>query len=92
MYKIGEFKNGSHFAKESFASESLNEVKERFVEMWNATEFCPEGSDNEAADAEEAWYYKRFSVDTNNIGVFEVEDDEPMVTNYVYAGGVSNLI
>ena len=91
-YKIGTYKNGQQIAKEVFSSEILNEVKSEFKRMFNATDFCPEGTDNQADNAEEAWKFKRFSEDTNNVAVFEVEEDEALHTNFTYQGCTSTMM
>ena len=91
-YKIGTYKNGQQIAKEVFQSENLEEVKSEFKRMFNATDFCPEGTDNQANNAEEAWKFKRFSEDTNNVAVFEVEADEVLHTNYTYHGWTSKIM
>ena len=88
-YKIGIYKNGQQVAKEVFASENLQEVENEFKRMYDATDFCPEGTDNEPETDEDAWYYKHFSEDTNNVAVFEVEDNEALYTNYTYQGCIS---
>jgi len=91
-FKIGTYKNGQQIAKEVFQSENLEEVKSEFKRMFNSTDFCPEGTDNEADNAEEAWNFKRFSEDTNNVAVFEVEEDEVLHTNYTYQGCTSKIM
>ena len=91
-YKIGTYKNGQQIAKEVFQSENLEEVKSEFKRMFNSTDFCPEGTDNQANNAEEAWNFKRFSEDTNNVAVFEVEEDEVLHTNYTYQGCTSKIM
>jgi len=92
VYKIGIYKNGQQIAKEVFASENLQEVKNEFVRMWNSTDFDPEGIDNQADTAEKAWYYKHFCEDTNNVAVFEVEEKEGLHTNYTYQGLESKMM
>ena len=91
-FKIGTYKNGQQIAKEVFQSENLEEVKSEFKRMFNSTDFCPEGTDNQANNAEEAWNFKRFSEDTNNVAVFEVEADEVLHTNYTYQGCTSKIM
>jgi len=91
-YKIGTYKNGQQVAQEVFSSENLEEVKSEFKRMFNSTDFCPEGTDNQANNAEEAWNFKRFSEDTNNVAVFEVEEDEALHTNYTYQGCTSTMM
>ena len=91
-YKIGTYKNGQQIAKEVFASENLNEVENEFKRMFDATDFCPEGTDNQGDNADEAWNWKQFSEDTNNVAVFEVEEDEALHTNYTYQGCNSKMI
>ena len=91
-YKIGTYKNGQQVAQEVFSSEILEEVKSEFKRMFNATDFCSEGTDNQANNAEEAWNFKRFSEDTNNVAVFEVEADEVLHTNYTYQGCTSKIM
>jgi len=88
-YKIGTYKNGQQLANEVFESENLNKVENEFKRMFEATDFCPEGTDNEADNADEAWNYKHFSEDTSNVAVFEVEADEALHTNYTYQGCTS---
>ena len=63
-----------------------------FKRMFNSTDFCPEGTDNQANNAEEAWKFKRFSEDTNNVAVFEVEVYEALHTNYTYQGCTSTMM
>jgi len=92
IYKIGTYKNGQQIAKEVFASENLEEVKDEFIRMWKATNFDPEGIDMQADNAEQAWYYKHFQEDTNNVAVFEVEENEALHTNYTYQGCVSKMM
>ena len=91
-FKIGTYKNGQQIAKEVFQSENLEEVKSEFKRMFNSTDFCPEGTDNQADNAEEAWKFKRFCEDTNNVAVFEVEEDEVLHTNYTYHGWTSKIM
>ena len=91
-FKIGTYKNGQQIAKEVFSSEILNEVESEFKRMFNSTDFCPEGTDNQANNAEEAWNFKRFSEDTNNVAVFEVEVYEALHTNYTYQGCTSKIM
>jgi hypothetical protein len=91
-YKIGTFKNGQQIAKEVFASENLNEVEDEFVRMYEDTEFCPEGTDCEPETSEHARVYKHFSEDTNNVAVFEVEEDEALHTNYTYQCCTSKMM
>jgi len=91
-YKIGTYKNGQQIANEVFASDDLQDVENEFKRMWEATDFCPEGTDNEADNADQAWNWKHFSEDTNNVAVFEVEDGEALHTNYTYQGCTSKMI
>ena len=91
-YKIGTYKNGQQIATEVYSSENLSEVEKEFKRMWNATEFCPEGTDNESANVDDAWEWKHFSEDTNNVAVFEVEDGEALHTNYTYCGFESKMM
>ena len=91
-FKIGFYKNGQQVAQEVFSSENLEEVESEFKRMFNATAFCSEGTDNEADNAEEAWKFKRFSEDTNNVAVFEVEVYEALHTNYTYQCCTSTMI
>lgn len=93
IYKIGTYKNGEHFAKSVYQSTDLNKVEQEFKEMWKATDFCPEGTDNEADNAEEAWNWKHFSEDTNNVAVFECESEsEPCKTDYRAAFIIPNIM
>lgn len=87
-----EYKNGQQIAKEVFASKDIEEIKNEFKRMWEATDFCPEGTDNEAENSEHAWEFKHFSEDTNNVAVFEVEEDEALHTNYTYQGCTSKMM
>ena len=92
IYKIGIYKNGQQIADEVFSSEDLSEVMDEFKRMWESTDFCPEGTDNEAENADEAWECKHFSEDTNNVAVFEVDEDESLHTNYTYQGFTSKIM
>lgn len=92
MYKIGTYKNGQQIANEVFSSENLNEVENEFKRMWEATDFCPEGTDMQTDNSEQAWYYKHFVEDTNNVAVFEVEEDEALHTSYTYQGCTSKMM
>lgn len=91
-YKIGTYKNGQQLAYEVFASENLSEIESEFKRMFEATDFCPEGTDSQADDASEAWERKRFSEDTNNVAVFEVEEGEALHTDYTYIGCDSKIM
>ena len=91
IYKIGMYKSGNQFAKEVFASENLEEVETEFKRMWESTDFCPEGTDNEAGNAEQAWELKHFSEDVNHVAVFKCNnEDDVCATTYIYTGGISN--
>jgi|GEM_PF-2793368 len=91
IYKIGTYKNGQQIAKEVFLSKNLDEVKIEFIRMYENTDFCPEGTDNQPETGEDAWYYKHFSEDTNNVAVFQCKNEhDPCLTNYVWTGGTSN--
>jgi len=80
-YKIGTYKNGQQIAKEVFANENLKEVEIEFKRMFEAIDFCPEGTDNQAENSCEAWNRKRFSEDINNVAVFECDGDDSLRTN-----------
>lgn len=91
-YKIGTYKSGQQFAKSIFESENIEEVKAEFIRMFEATEFDPEGSDNEPKNEEQAWELKGFCEDTNHVAVYECEislddDDqeisEPCINSYM---------
>jgi hypothetical protein len=93
MYKIGTYKSGQQIAKEQFRSNNLEEIKNEFIRMFEATEFCPEGTDNEPENSEDAWKYKHFCEDTNHVAIFECENEEDICkTNWIYQGMESNLI
>ena len=91
-YKIGTYKNGQQIANEVFESENLKDVETEFKRMFEATDFCPEGTDNQADNADEAWNLKHFAEDTNNVSVFEVEEGEALHTNYTYQGCTSKMM
>lgn len=94
-FKIGMYKNGQQIAKEVFQDDDLNVIKEEFKRMFDATtEDCwetnveqgyPENT-VEGTTFEQAWDMKHFSEDTNNVAVFEVEENELLHTNYTYQG------
>lgn len=91
--KIGIFKNGQQFAKEVFASCNIQDVEREFKRMWNETEFCPEGTDNESESADIAWEFKKFSEDTTNVAVFEcLNENDLLHTCYCNQGFISNMI
>jgi len=93
MYKIGIYKAGQQIAKEVFASENLEEVKAEFCRMWNATEFDPDGIDNQSDSAEDAWNErKHFSEDTNNVSVFDIQNGDLLRTEWTYTGWKSNIL
>ena len=91
-YKIGTYKSGQQIANEVYESENLKDVEREFKRMFNATEFCPEGTDNEPENSDQAWNYKHFCEDTNNVAVFEVEGNEPLYTNYAYQCYTSKIM
>jgi hypothetical protein len=92
MYKIGIYKSGQQIAKEVFASDNLQEIEQEFKRMYEETDFCPEGTDNEPETAKQAWEYKHFCEDTNHVAVFEVSEDELLHTNYTYQGCKSKML
>lgn len=101
MYKIGVYKNGQQIATEVFASIDLDKVKAEFKRMFKSTiEECQqdaidfgwaEGTVDDVT-FDEAWNFKHFSEDTNNVAVFEVEEGEALHTNYTYQGCVSKIM
>ena len=100
-FKIGTFKNGQQIAKEVFASENLNEIEIEFRRMFASTveeewesaveQNWPENT-LDGTTADDAWNYKRFSEDTNNVAVFEVEEGEALHTNWTYQGCTSKML
>lgn len=93
MYKIGIYKAGQQFAKSVYESENLEDLKKEFIRMFDETEFCPEGTDNEPENGEQAWEYKRFQEDTNIVAVFKCEnEDDSCTTNYCNQGCRSNQL
>jgi hypothetical protein len=100
-YKIGTYKNGQQIANEVYESSDLSDIKREFERMFDATvEECQDDAMNfgwepgtvEDTTFNEAWERKRFSEDTNNVAVFEVEEDEPLHTNYTYQGFKSKIV
>jgi len=100
IFKIGMYKNGQQIAKEVYSSNDLNKVKQEFKRMFDATtndcwetnleQGYPENT-VEGTTFDEAWDMKSFSEDTNNVAVFECDDeDEICLTTYKYTGCMSN--
>ena len=92
MYKIGTFKNGQQIADEVYASNNLDEIKDEFKRMWESTTFDPDGIDAQANNSEQAWIWKQFTEDTNNVAVFVVDEYESLETNYHYTGRSSKIM
>ena len=95
-YKIGIYKNGQQIAKEVFASTKLSEIKEEFKRMYKKTkEKCwgnPLGL-SELKSFKQAWHFKHFREDTNNVAVFITSgENEGCYTNWIYQGITSNQL
>lgn len=99
--KIGMYKNGQQIADEIFSSNNLLEIKQEFKRIFDATandcwetnlELGYSEDTVEGTTFEQAWNMKHFSEDTNNVGVFSVEEGELLHTSYTYHGCVSNRL
>lgn len=100
-YKIGTYKAGQQIAKEVFESDNLDDIRREFERMFKATvedewEGIVEAGEPEdtlyGETFEQAWDRKHFSEDTNNVAVFQVEEDEPLMTSWIYTGMTSNQL
>jgi len=101
MYKIGIYKNGQQIAKQVFVSFDLDIIKDEFKSMFDATisdcwqdalDFGWESNTLDNITFEQAWEYKHFIEDTNNVAIFEVYEDERLHTNYTYQGCTSKIM
>ena len=87
-YKVGFFKNGQQRAKELSSWDTLEQAKTELKRLFDYDVENIQSFANEIASPD----MTNYSQDTNNYGIWNVSDDEELITYYHFTNEKSNQL